>query len=409
MKNNRKYIVLLGDGMADLPMDELGGKTVLEAARTPNMDLMAQNGFSGMTQTVPPGMNPGSDTANLSVFGYDPQRYYSGRAPLEAINMDIVLGPGDVAFRCNLVNAAGDVMNDFTSDHIDSRLTEIVISEISQNIKIPGIEFYAGVSYRNIMVWRDFPYNELPGTTPPHDIQGEGTIKYLPSGNGSELLRRMTDESRAIIANSQRVKDAMADFQGSPESIWLWGCGRRPAIDTLQSRFGISGYTISAVDLIHGIGKAAGLKPLEVPGVTGYLDTNYEGKAKALLDAIGSCDYVFLHVEAPDESGHEGNLEHKLKAIEDFDARVVGPVLEGMKRFDDYVILMMPDHPTPLSIRTHTSDPVPFCITGSGNVFTEEKKMYKAAAYSERNAASTGLFIEKAHTLIEIMIRGSIN
>jgi len=354
-------------------------------------------------------MNPGSDTANLSVFGYDPQKYYSGRAPLEAINMGIALGTGDVAFRCNLVNAAGDVMNDFTSNHIDSRLTEVVISEISKNIKIPGIEFYPGVSYRNIMVWRNFPDDELPDTTPPHDIQGEGTVKYLPSGNGADTLCKITEQSKGVIAGSQKIKEAMKNLKGSPESVWLWGCGRRPAMDTLQSRFGISGYTISAVDLIHGIGKAAGLKPLEIPGLTGYLDTNYDGKARALLNAIGSCDYVFLHVEAPDESGHEGNLEHKLKAIEDFDAKVVGPVLEGMKKFDNYVILLMPDHPTPLKVRTHTSDPVPFCITGSSNIFVEERKKYKAAAYSEKCAASTGLYIEKAHTLIEIMIRGSIN
>lgn len=409
MKNSRKYIILLGDGMADLPMDELGGKTVLEAARTPNMDMMARGGVNGMTQTVPQGMNPGSDTANLSVFGYDPQKYYSGRAPLEAINMDIVLGPDDVAFRCNLVNAAGDVMNDFTSDHIDSRLTEIVISEIAQNIKIPGIEFHAGVSYRNIMVWRNFPFSNLPETTPPHDIQGSEILKYLPSGDGADMLRLIMAESRSVIAGSQAIKESMKKFKGSPESAWLWGCGRRPAIDTLRSRFGISGYTISAVDLIHGIGKAAGLRSLDVPGLTGYLDTNYEGKVNALLEAIGSCDYVFLHVEAPDESGHEGNLEHKLKAIEDFDARVVGPVLKGMQKFDDYVILLMPDHPTPLKVRTHTSEPVPFCITGSGNVFTEERMKYKAEAYSEKNAASTGLYIDKAHTLIEIMIRGKIN
>ena len=409
MTTGRKYIILLGDGMADLPMDELGGKTVLEAARTPNMDFMANHGLSGMTKTVPQGMNPGSDTANLSVFGYDPEKYYSGRAPLEAINMDIDLGPDDAAFRCNIVNARDNVMNDFTSDHIDSRLTEIVISEIAQNINIQGIEFYPGVSYRNIMIWRGFPFNELPGTTPPHDIQGEPTAGFLPSGNGSETLRKIMEQSKNIISGSQRIKEAMKQFKGEPESVWLWGCGRKPAIDTMQSRFGITGCTISAVDLIHGIGKAAGLRSLEVPGATGYIDTDYEGKAKALLEAIGSSDYVFLHVESPDESGHEGNLEHKLRAIEDFDRLVVGPVLDGMKQFKDYVILLMPDHPTPLKIRTHTSDPVPFCIMSSGGTFSEEKKKYRSETFNEKSAAATGLFVEKAHTLIEIMIRGSIN
>jgi len=408
MNSKRKYVVLLGDGMADLPMERLGGRTVLEAARTPNMDFMARNGLCGMTRTVPAGMTPGSDTANLSVFGYDPEKYYSGRAPLEAINMDIKLGPGDVAFRCNLVNTAGDSMNDFTSAHIDSRLTEIVIKEIAAATSIPDIEFYPGVSYRNIVIWRNFPHHDLPCTTPPHDIQGEKTEGYLPSGSGSDLLRRMMADSKATIAGSDKIREAMKTYKGNPESIWLWGCGRRPAMDTLRDRFGLAGYTISAVDLIHGIGKAAGLRPLDVPGVTGYLDTNYEGKAQALLDAIGSCDYIFLHVESPDESGHEGNLEHKLRAIEDFDERVVGPVIEGMKKYDDYAILLMPDHPTPLQIRTHTDAPVPFCIMSSGNIFKTEMEKFRSDAFCERSAEGTGLFIEKAHTLIEIMIRGSI-
>ena len=405
--NNRKYIVLLGDGMADLPIDELGGKTILEHCRTPNMDFMARNGVTGLTNTVPEGMSPGSDTANLSIFGYDPAKYFSGRAPLEAINLGIELGPDDTAFRCNIVNASGGVMKDFTSDHIDSRLSGIIMSELSVNLKHPGIEFYPGVSYRNITVWRDYPYTDITVTTPPHDIQDENTAGYLPSGNGSDVMRELMERSKSIIANSAAVKEGMKKYQGNPESIWLWGGGRRPAMDTLMERFGLYGHTISAVDLIHGIGKAAGLTPLHVEGVTGYIDTNYTGKAEALLNSLSESNFIFLHVESPDESGHEGNMEHKIKSIEDFDSMVVGTVLEGMKKFPEYTILLMPDHPTPVKIRTHTSDPVPFCIYSSDG-FTEERKKYSAPSFCEKDAGTTGLFVEHAHNLIEIMIKGSL-
>nr|HPJ36660.1 cofactor-independent phosphoglycerate mutase [Spirochaetota bacterium] len=344
MENRKKYVILLGDGMADLPIDELGGKTVLEYAETPNMDFMASNGVCGMTRTVPEGMSPGSDTANLAIFGYDPEKYYTGRAPLEAVNMDIQLGERDVAFRCNIVNAAGGVMNDFTSDHIDSRLTEIVINELADKIRIPGIEFYPGVSYRNIVVWRDYPYSGITDTTPPHDIQTLKVEPHLPSGDGADLLKKIMSESSGIISSSEKIQRSKSEFKGNPESVWLWGGGRRPAMETLSDKFGLSGYTISAVDLIHGIGKAAGLKPLHVKGATGYLDTNYEGKAAALIEGLKKSDLVFLHVEAPDESGHEGDLEHKLRAIRDFDSKIVGPALSIIRDYSNFVILLMPDH-----------------------------------------------------------------
>ena len=405
--DNRKYIVLLGDGMADLPIDELGGKTILEYCITPNMDFIAQHGVTGITKTVPDGMTPGSDTANLSIFGYNPAESYSGRAPLEAINLDIILGPDDAAFRCNIVNASGGVMNDFTSDHIESGFSEIIMNELSRNLNYSGIEFYPGVSYRNIMVWRNFPYKGITETTPPHDIQDENIDKYLPAGNGSDVMREMMYLSKSIISGSDAIKNGLKKYKGNPESIWLWGGGRRPMMNTLMERFGLYGHTISAVDLIHGIGKAAGLTPLNVEGVTGYIDTNYTGKAQALLNSISDSNFIFLHVESPDESGHEGNLEHKIKSIEDFDSLVVGPVFEGMKKYKDYTILLMPDHPTPVKIRTHTSDPVPFCIYSSIS-FNEEKKKYNAASFCEKDAAATGLFIDHAHTIIEKMIKGSL-
>ena len=408
MKNKRKYVILLGDGMADLPIDELNGKTVLEYAETPNMDFIARNGICGMTRTVPEGMAPGSDTANLSIFGYDPAEYFTGRAPLEAINMDIHLGENDVAFRCNIVNAAGGLMNDFTSAHIDNRLTEIVINELAENISIPGIEFYPGVSYRNIVVWRNYPYSGITVTTPPHDIQTQKTEPFLPSGDGADILRRIMSESSGIISSSGKIKKFKAEYKGDPESVWLWGGGRRPAMETLKEKFGLSGYTISAVDLIHGIGKAAGLQSLHVDGATGYLDTNYEGKTAALATGLKDGDLVFLHVEAPDESGHEGNLEHKLQAVRDFDSRVVGPALEILKSYNEYILLVMPDHPTPVKVRTHTSDAVPFCIFSSPGLFDIENKKYRAEAYSEKDAKSTGLLIDKGSRLMEIMIKGKL-
>ena len=407
--NNTKYIVLLGDGMADLPLEELGGKTVLEHCKTPNMDFMAQNGITGLTRTVPAGMDPGSDTANLSIFGYDPVKFFSGRAPLEAINLGIELGANDIAFRCNIVNAGNDIMNDFTSDHIDTKLSDIIIGEIKSKISVPGIEFYTGVSYRNIMIWRNYPHTEITRTTPPHDIQDEGTGEYLPAGNGSDILREIMFRSKKIISESAAIHEAMKKYRGDPESIWFWGGGKRPNIQTLSERFGLYGHTISAVDLIHGIGRAAGLTPLHVDGVTGCIDTNYKGKADTLLRHIGSANYIFLHVESPDESGHKGNIEHKIKSIEDFDSLIVGPVIEGIKNQGEYSILVMPDHPTPIKIRTHTSDPVPFCIYSSENRFNKEKDIYKAAAFNERDAAATGLFIDKAHDIINMMINGEIN
>nr|AXS01276.1 phosphoglycerate mutase [uncultured bacterium] len=406
--NNTKYIVLLGDGMADLPLEELGGRTVLEECKTPNMDFMAQNGITGMTKTIPDGMSPGSDTANLSIFGYDPAKYFSGRAPLEALNLGIELGLNDAAFRCNIVNAANDIMNDFTSDHIDTRLSDIIINELKSRISMPGIEFYTGVSYRNIMVWRNFPYSEITQTTPPHDIQDEGTKEYLPAGNGSDILKELMFQSKKIISQSDAIQSGLKKYRGSPESIWLWGGGRKPNMQTLSERFGLYGHTISAVDLIHGIGKAAGLTPLHVAGVTGYIDTNYKGKADALINGLNSANFIFLHVESPDESGHKGNIGHKIKSIEDFDSLIVGPVINALKKFSEYSVLLMPDHPTPIKIRTHTSDPVPFCIYSSGDRFKKEKDIYKAAAFNERDAAATGLFIDNACELIQIMINKTI-
>lgn len=407
-KNETKYIVLLGDGMADLPIEQLNGKTPIEYAATPHMDSVAKNGICGLVRTIPDGMPPGSDTANLAVFGYNPREYYTGRAPLEALNMNIVMGPNDVAFRCNIVDAEGGVMRDFSAGHIASEFTQIVISEAAKELADADIEFYPGVSYRNIIIWRNYPYEDMPVTTPPHDITDKPVGEYLPKGAGSDVLLSIMNRSKDILAKSAAVQNAKAKYSGTPESLWIWGGGRRPTMTTLGERFGLHGVTISAVDLIHGIGRAAGLTPYNVSGATGYLDTNYAGKVEALFNSLETSNFVYLHIEAPDESGHEGNLEHKLKAIADFDSQVVGPVLYGLNDFASYVVLIMPDHPTPISTKTHSNAPVPFCMIRSDGWTDDTLADKHAAAYGEKAAAATGLFVPAGESLIELMINGKL-
>jgi 2,3-bisphosphoglycerate-independent phosphoglycerate mutase len=405
--DNRKYLIIIGDGMSGLPLDELGGKTTLEYANTPNLDRLAQNGIIGLAKTVPDGMHPGSDTANLSIFGYNPIEYFTGRAPLEAVSMGIKMNQEDAAFRCNFSLIGDGFMKDFSADHIDSGFSKIIINELKDKIKIPDIEFYPGVSYRNIMIWRNYPHKNITASTPPHDITGKKIDDYLPSGDGSRELNEIMSISREIISDSAKIKEARVRYKGNPSQAWLWGGGKKPAMKTLKERFSLEGFTISAVDLIHGIGISVGLSPAFVEGATGYIDTNYEGKAEKALELLEKSNFVFLHVESPDESGHEGNVSHKLQAIEDFDKRVVGKILDGMNRFDKYTILVMPDHPTPIRLKTHTSDPVPFCIYENDNRIKSEKGN-GSSSYSEKTAAESGLYIPGAHRLIEYMTSGKI-
>jgi len=405
MNKEMKIAILIGDGMADRPIESLGNRTPLEYADTPNMDALARKGICGLARTVPIGMQPGSDTANLSIFGYDPRESYSGRAPLEAINMGIDMGKGDAAFRCNIVSLEGGVMKDFSAGHIDSGYSRLILEELAPHLPYDFIELYPGVSYRNIMIWRRYPYLEITGSTPPHDIHGEEAAKHLPNGDGADILRKIMEISERVIRDSEKIRRGKESYRGEPTSAWLWGGGWKPKMKGLRERYGLHGYTISAVDLIHGIGRAAGLESIPVEGATGYIDTNYEGKAAALIKGLKKANIVFLHVESPDESGHEGNLEHKLKAIEDFDKRVVGPVMDGLQQYRDYAVLVMPDHPTPVAKRTHTPDPVPFCIywsTGTGDPALAGRS---AGGFSEKAAAESGLFIEDGHRLLRIMIR----
>lgn len=391
-----KYIILIGDGMADSPIAELGNRTPLEAANTPNMDALAGAGSFGLFKTVPDGYSPGSDVANLSVLGYSPAKYYTGRAPLEAASIGVKLGPTDIAFRCNLVTLVdkdgSTIMGDYSSGHITTEDAAGMIPDLDRALQSEGVRFYLGTSYRHLMVWKDG--EKALKTTPPHDISDKAIEPYLPNGNRAEKLVRLMKLSQGVLKDHPVNKQRIAAGKKPATSIWLWGQGSAPAMPTIKERFGIDGAIISAVDLMKGIGIYAGLEVIKVPGATGYIDTNYEGKAEAALKALESKDFICVHVEAPDEAGHNGNLKDKMKAIEDFDARIVGPVLKGVERFGEFSLMVLPDHPTPIAIKTHTRDAVPFVLYRSGRKGSSVK-------YCEKNAKATGLVAEDCKALAE--------
>ncbi|MEA2015088.1 MAG: cofactor-independent phosphoglycerate mutase [Thermodesulfobacteriota bacterium] len=395
-----KYIVLLGDGMADYPLSELEGKTPLEFAHTPNMDRMAAEGTIGLIDTIPVGFTPGSDVANLSVLGYDPRKYHTGRAPLEAANMGVDLGPDDVAFRCNLVTLGSadgrTVIEDFTSGHITSGEASPLIDSLNEELASSLINFHSGVGYRHLMLYKKGPVSLE--TTPPHDIVGKPVENWLPKGNGSEEIRTLMKRSRDILKNHPVNRARASKGKKTADSIWLWGEGRAPGLEPLSARYGdIKGGVISAVDLIMGIGIYAGLEILHVDGVTGYTDTNYRGKADKALKYLRDGDFVFLHVEAPDEMGHEGNMKGKIKAIEDFDKQVVGRVLSGIESMGDFRIMVLSDHPTPIRLKTHVSDPSPFAVLSS----IDRENIATGGAYNETTAVNAGIMVSPGHLLMD--------
>jgi 2,3-bisphosphoglycerate-independent phosphoglycerate mutase len=385
-----KYLILLGDGMADEPIEALGNITPLEHAKTPYMDVMAQRGTLGLIDTIPSGLPAGSDVANLSVLGYDPCLCYSGRGPLEAANMGISLRPRDVAFRCNLVALSDDqnpVMEDFTAGHITSGEARQIIEDLDRAFGSEMFRFYPGVGYRHLLIWKDGDVDVR--ATPPHDITGQPISPYLPSGAGGDELNRLIKISREFLANHPVNRTRRKRGTLAANSIWPWGQGRAPRISKITDIYRIRGGMISAVDLLNGIGVYAGLEILHVEGATGYTDTNYRGKANKALAALSELDFVFIHVEAPDEMGHEGNLEGKIKAIEDFDRDVVGTVLEGIKKFGEYRVAVLSDHPTPIRIKTHSSDPSPFAVLSS----RDAENQALGLVFGEENARRTGNII----------------
>ena len=360
-----KYIILVGDGMADYPIPELGDETPLQVASTANMDLVAEKGICGMVKTIPDNMLPGSDVANLSLLGYDPEAYFTGRGPLEAGSMGVELASDDVAYRCNIVAVESGVMVDYSSGHISSGESAELIAQVEKELGSNEIKFHAGVSYRHLLVHSDG--SESLKCTPPHDITGEKYEEYLPKGEGQEVIRELMERSRAILADHPVNKKRIAAGKNPGNMIWPWGQGRAPEMPTLLEKYGFTGSVISAVDLIRGIGHYAGLDIIMVPGATGYLDTNYLGKAEYALESLREQDFIWVHVEAPDEAGHAGDTEAKIKAIEEFDSKVVGTILRGMENSgEDYMLLVLPDHLTPISVRTHVHGLVPFAACGAG-------------------------------------------
>lgn len=397
-----KYIVVLGDGMADYPLDELGQKTPLEYAKTPTMDELAQKSEIGQVHTIPAGMSPGSDTANLSVLGYDPKKYYTGRSPLEALSIGVPMKDTDIAIRCNIVTVSDEEpeykdkkMIDHSAGEISTEDANVLIQAVQEAFGNEMFHFYTGTSYRHLLIWDKGTVTEL---TPPHDILTKTIGQYLPK---EKRLAAMMEKSYEILnqhpINIAREKAGLH----KANSIWFWGAGTKPALDDFTEKTGKRGVMISAVDLLKGIGVGAGLKNIIVDGADGTLETNYEGKAQAAVDALtkDGYDFAYIHVEAPDEMGHQGSVERKIKAIEYLDERVIKVVKEGMDASgEEYRMLVLPDHPTPIIIRTHTSDPVPYMLFDSTN---HGSRMWH---YNEREAAASGIDMPSGAALMEYFL-----
>lgn len=395
-----KYAILIGDGMADYPIEELGGKTILQAARTPAMDYIAAHGNTGLAKTIPDGFSPGSDIANMSIIGYDPVIYYSGRAPLEAASIGVSLAPDDVAFRCNLVTIENGRMKDYSAGHISSEEAKILIMTLDSELSNEELNFYPGVSYRHLMVAKKNLGAETI-CTPPHDITGKSIKKYLPSGKDGKLFSGLIEESMEVLELHPVNLERINEDKNPANSIWVWGQGYAPKFTPFTELYGKSGAIISAVDLLKGIGIYAGLEIIDVPGATGYLDTNYEGKVKAALEILKTKDLVFVHVEAPDETGHEGSIEKKIQAVEDFDSRIVTPILKYARTSGEpFTILVLPDHPTPISVMTHTRDPIPFAIYRTDKTDADE-----ARSFDEESVKKGSFGLLKASDLIGMLVR----
>lgn len=395
-----KYIVVLGDGMADYAIDSIGGKTPLEAAKKPNMDFMAENGEVGMVKTVADGMKPGSDVANLSVMGYDTTKYYTGRSPLEAASIGVPLKDNDITFRCNIVTLSDEenyedkTMLDYSSGEISTAEAAELIKAVAAELDTDVIKFHSGISYRHLTVWEGGSLKvEL---TPPHDISDKKIKDYLPKGEGADVILDMMKKSEKILKNHPVNQARIAKGKNPATSIWIWGEGSKPMLDSFEGKFGVKGSVISAVDLIKGIAKCADMNSIDVDGATGNYDTNFDGKAQAALDTLlNDSDFVYVHLEAPDECGHHGDLEHKIYSIEMIDEKVIGFLRKELEsRGIDYKMMVLPDHPTPIAIKTHISDPVPYLI------YDSTKKVQSGVSYTEKQAETTGVYIEKGYTLM---------
>jgi 2,3-bisphosphoglycerate-independent phosphoglycerate mutase len=395
-----KYAIIIPDGAADEPLQELGGKTPLEVAHTPNMDQIAIEGRQGLARTVPEGFESGSDVATMTLLGYDPKKYHTGRAPLEAAAQHIPLSPTDWVFRCNLVTVVDGIMKDHSAGGISNAEAQRLLSDLKQTIDLPGFEFYNGVSYRNLLVYRGSEDFDVV-TRPPHEIPEEPIAKHLPRGKGSETLRRIMDHSAGVFANHE-INEIRRQTGFNPATqVWLWGQGHAPNLPKFKERFGIErGCMITGVDLLRGLAVLLGWEIQEVEGMTSFHDTDYAGQGQATARMIDQYDLVFSHIEAPDEASHQADTKTKIAAIEHIDKYVVGPVLEKLRTFPQWRILVMPDHPTNIATRKHGYAPSPFAMAGT------LVKSRLDLPYSERNAAESDLKIERGHELMEYFLRG---
>ena len=393
-----KYAIIIPDGAADEPLEMFDGKTILEVAETPNMDILTTQGRQGIVQTVPDGFAAGSDVAQMTLLGYDPNRYYSGRAPIEAVANDIPMDKKDWVFRCNLVTFADKLMADHSAGHISTDEASKLLEELRELFADdPRLKFYTGVSYRHLLVISG--ENFKVDTVPPHDIIGEKLSRNMPTGKNSKLLNSIMQKSQDFFANHE-VNKVRADLGENPvSSVWLWGQGQKAIMESFEKRFGVKGVAITAVDLVRGLAKLIGFDLIEVEGATGVVDTNYKGKADAAINALEDHDLVFVHVEGPDEAGHAGNVADKKRAIEQIDKQIVGPIHEALKKYGQYRILVMPDHPTPVETQAHSDQPVPFAMAGTGIKPIHQKP------FSEQNALESGFRIDKGCELMEHFLK----
>lgn len=392
-----KYVIIVPDGAADEPIEQFDNKTALEAAEIPNMDKISIEGRQGLIRTVPEDMEPGSDVAQMSLLGYDPKKFYTGRAPIEAVARNINLSVNDWVFRCNLVTIADGKMADHSAGHISTQEAETLVKELNEQFASKTMRFYTGVSYRHLLVFNEMVFDVQ--TYPPHDYIGTAIEKILPRGKGAELLIDLMARSQQLFGNHDINKIRRDLGENQVSSIWLWGHGQKARLESFKKRFGIKGASITAVDLVRGLSKLIGFDLIDVPGATGFIDTNYQGKGTAAIEALEKYDLVFVHIEAPDEASHSGNAELKKKAIEQIDKYIVGPVFEALQKYQSWRILVLPDHPTPVRSCAHSSEPVPFAMAGtgvSGILHTN---------FSEANAAKSGFRIDNGFEMMEYFLK----
>ena len=393
-----KYVIIVPDGAADNPQECYDGQTIIEAADTPNMDKIASDGRQGICRTVPDSMLPGSDVAMMSLLGYDPKTCYTGRAPIEAAAQEIKLKPDDWVFRCNLVTTADETMVDHSAGHISTKEAITLIHELANAAESDAVKFYTGVSYRHLAVVGGLDFSKVI-TQPPHDFIGEKLSKILPKGKQADFLNDLIARSSQLFANHP-INKVRSDLGENPvSSVWLWGQGQKAAMERFEKKYGLKGAVITAVDLVRGLAKLIGFDLISVDGATGYLDTNFAGKGEAAIEALDKYDIVFVHVEAPDEAGHSGSAEHKKEALEQIDRFIVGPVYEAIQAYDQYRILVTPDHPTPVQERCHIGEPVPFAMAGSGIKGVLNKP------YCERNSFESGFEIQNGPDLMEYFLK----